>query len=50
MQIELIAEYEGLEVYGLVQHEFSGDIVHYEGSKVEVLCFYLGMVGPLANA
>lgn len=50
MQVELIADYEGVEIYGIVEYGFSGNTIHYEGSKVEVLCFYLGMVGPQAYA
>lgn len=50
MQVELIVDHEGLEVYGIVEHGALEDKVHYEGTKVEVLSFYLGVVGPVAKA
>ncbi len=50
MNIELIVDHEGLEIYGLVEHGSLEDRVLYEGSKTEVLSFYLGMVGPQAEA
>ncbi len=50
MQVELIVNHEGLEVYGLVEYGMLEDKVLYEGSKTEVLSFYLGMVGPQADA
>lgn len=50
MTVELVEEDCGAEVYGIVERGFVGDVVHYEGSKVEVLCFYLGMVGQSGEA
>ena len=50
MTIELLEADLGAEIYGLIERGFIENVVHYEGSKVEVLSFYLGMVGPIANA
>ena len=53
MEVELIFEDVGEEIYGLVDHDdFSSEEpkVIFEGSKQDVLSFYIGMVGPLANA
>lgn len=50
MTVELVEADVDAEVYGLVEKGFTEDVVHYEGSKTEVLSFYLGMVGPGAEA
>ncbi len=50
MQVELIVDHEGLQIYGIVEYGMTEDRVVYEGSKVEVLSFYVGIVGPQADA
>ena len=50
MDIELVETDVDVEIYGLVERGFTEDVIHYEGSKTEVLEFYLGMVGPMGDA
>jgi hypothetical protein len=50
MDIELIETDIDVETYGLVERGFTKDVIHYEGSKTEVLSFYLGMTGPMGEA
>jgi hypothetical protein len=47
MQIRLVYSNVGHEIYGLVD---TLNVSHYEGSKIEVLSLYIGLVGKMAYA
>ena len=50
MTIELINSDCGFDIYGIVSRSELGEVVFFEGSKSEVLSFFVGMVGAIADA
>ena len=50
ISVELVEADVDSEIYGIVEKGFIEDVIHYEGSKQEVLIFLVAMLGPTAEA
>lgn len=50
LQIEEIQLKRGGTTYAIVDHHHDRDDIYFQGSKVEVYSFWLGLLGPTGHA